>query len=143
MGPYSISRNPLYVFSLSAFSASAPKRAAFCSAFADGGGLAIFLPVILAEERLLAGSSGAEYSDYRKRVPRFGPRISAWRTSIWRRPILAAWRGPLRDAPRPRPSRQRHRRLAGAADRRFADLFSGLPSSMRREAMVRNGHRIA
>jgi hypothetical protein len=38
----------------------------------------IFLPAILKEERALAARFGDDYETYRSRVPRFGPRLSAW-----------------------------------------------------------------
>ena len=42
-------------------------------------GLAIFVPVILAEEKALLRRFGAVYRAYLDRVPRFGPRLSEWR----------------------------------------------------------------
>ena len=41
-------------------------------------GLAIFFPVMLREERALAGRFGSAYDAYRARVPRFGPKLSEW-----------------------------------------------------------------
>jgi protein-S-isoprenylcysteine O-methyltransferase Ste14 len=79
-GPYSISRNPLYAFSLLAVLGIGLQTGSFVMA----AGLttlaaAIFLPVILREEQALTALFGADYETYRRRVPRFGPRISGWR----------------------------------------------------------------
>jgi protein-S-isoprenylcysteine O-methyltransferase Ste14 len=80
MGPYSISRNPLYVFSLIGVAGIGLQTGSLVLGLLLAAvALAIFLPVILSEEGALASNFGAEYEAYRARVPRFGPRISAWR----------------------------------------------------------------
>ncbi|HEX9903978.1 MAG TPA: isoprenylcysteine carboxylmethyltransferase family protein [Propylenella sp.] len=79
-GPYSISRNPLYVFSLiGIFGIGAQTGSLILGPLLGAIGFAVFLPVILMEERALARRFGEAYKDYRTRVPRFGPRPSAWR----------------------------------------------------------------
>jgi len=92
-GPYSISRNPLYVFSLiGIFGIGAQTGSVLLGPLLMAVGLAIFLPVILAEERLLAGRFGSEYAKYRMRVPRFGPKLSLWQDmeTVPARPRLVA-----------------------------------------------------
>jgi len=79
-GPYSISRNPLYFFSLIAvFGIGLQTGSIVMGLLAFGLGLAIFYPVILSEEKALARLFGAEYQAYLKRVPRFGPDFALWR----------------------------------------------------------------
>ena len=79
-GPYSISRNPLYVFSLIGVAGiGAQMGSVLLGPIFVALTLAIFLPVILLEEKALAERFGAEYAAYRARVPRFGPRFSTWR----------------------------------------------------------------
>jgi protein-S-isoprenylcysteine O-methyltransferase Ste14 len=79
-GPYSISRNPLYMFSLMGVAGiGAQMGSIFLGPLFVAVCLAIFLPVILLEEKALAERFGVEYEAYRARVPRFGPRFAAWR----------------------------------------------------------------
>ncbi|HAY47380.1 MULTISPECIES: methyltransferase family protein [Thalassospira] len=97
-GPYSISRNPLYVFSfIGAAGVGAQTGSLVISAIFVLGAVAVFLPVILREERALAQLFGPQFERYQARVPRFGPRFSAWRDmdAIEVRPKLL-WRT-LRD----------------------------------------------
>lgn len=76
-GPYSVSRNPLYFFSLlgagGAAMATGMISAPLALAFLFIAG---YRPVILAEEERLQRLFGAEYPAYCSRVPRFLPR---WR----------------------------------------------------------------
>jgi protein-S-isoprenylcysteine O-methyltransferase Ste14 len=79
-GPYSISRNPLYVFSLMGVAGiGAQMGSVLLGPIFVAVCLMIFFPVIILEEKALAARFGAEYGAYRARVPRFGPRISLWR----------------------------------------------------------------
>ncbi|MEQ8389448.1 MAG: isoprenylcysteine carboxylmethyltransferase family protein [Thalassospira sp.] len=78
-GPYSISRNPLYLFSfIGAAGIGAQTGSLVISALFVAGAFGVFLPVILREERALKEIFGSEFSDYQASVPRFGPRFSKW-----------------------------------------------------------------
>ena len=78
-GPYSISRNPLYVFSfIGVAGVGAQAGSLVLGPLLVLIALAIFLPVIQCEEAALAERFGAEYEAYRRRVPRFGPKFSGW-----------------------------------------------------------------
>jgi protein-S-isoprenylcysteine O-methyltransferase Ste14 len=79
-GPYSISRNPLYLFSFIGATGIGAQTGSLVVALLFGiGAFAIFLPVILREERALETLFGEPFEDYKARVPRFGPRFGAWR----------------------------------------------------------------
>jgi protein-S-isoprenylcysteine O-methyltransferase Ste14 len=73
-GPYSMTRNPLYVFSaVAAGGAGALSGSILIGiAFALATALA-FQVVILREEKVLAELFGASFDDYRSRVPRYIP----------------------------------------------------------------------
>jgi protein-S-isoprenylcysteine O-methyltransferase Ste14 len=79
-GPYSMTRNPLYVFStIAAAGVGAQTGSVLLGAvFAVGCALA-FQPVIRREERHLIQLFGARYEDYLARVPRFLPRFCGYR----------------------------------------------------------------
>ncbi len=74
IGPYSITRNPLYLFStVAAVGVGAQTGSLWV---AGGLGLlcaAAFQVVIRREEGYLRGKLGAAYADYLRRVPRFLP----------------------------------------------------------------------
>jgi protein-S-isoprenylcysteine O-methyltransferase Ste14 len=78
-GPYSVVRNPLYLFTLlgsagiGALSGSLTYMAV-CSAFAA----AVFLSVVRREEQFLLATFPHEYLAYTARVPRLLPRFSTW-----------------------------------------------------------------
>jgi protein-S-isoprenylcysteine O-methyltransferase Ste14 len=79
VGPYSISRNPLYVFSMIGVAGIGLQMGSLTiSALIPIAVLAIFMPVIIREEKLLAARFGREFEEYRARVPRFGLRLSGW-----------------------------------------------------------------
>lgn len=79
-GPYSLCRNPLYVFSfIGAFGVGAMSGSltiALVFALACWG---VFRAVVEREERFLAGAFGATYERYRLRTPRFLPDLRLWR----------------------------------------------------------------
>ena len=78
-GPYSITRNPLYVFSSMAAAGVGAQMGSIVAMV--GFGLicaAAFHIVILREERFLKEAMGAPYEAYLKRVPRFWPRLSLY-----------------------------------------------------------------
>lgn len=93
-GPYSVTRNPLYVFSMlgvvgvGAQSGSLLLGPLLCSAV-----WLVFRRVIGHEEALLLKVFGEPFRRYCERVPRFGPRFGAWLnaeslavspTAVWR-----------------------------------------------------------
>lgn len=78
-GPYSVSRNPLYLFSLLAVTGIGLQTGSLIlGLIATAIAFAIFHRVILKEEEALAAGLGADYERYRRRVPRFGPKLSLW-----------------------------------------------------------------
>ena len=75
-GPYSLTRNPLYFFSLLAYVGAGLAFEKLTVAFI----FAIVFwfshwPTVLREETKLRNKFGAKYDDYAKRVPRFWPRV--------------------------------------------------------------------
>ena len=78
-GPYSVVRNPLYLFTLlgaagiGALSGSLVMAVA-CAGFAT----AVFLSVVRQEEQFLTATFPREFPAYAERVPRFLPRLSGW-----------------------------------------------------------------
>lgn len=79
-GPYSISRNPLYLFShIGAFGIGAQTGSlALALAFMTIS-LVVFHFTVQREEAWLLDAFGAPYADYMRRVPRNGPDFSRWR----------------------------------------------------------------
>jgi len=78
-GPYSITRNPLYVFSSLAAAGVGAQMGSFVAMIGFGLICAVaFHVVILREERFLKAAMGAPYEAYLKRVPRFWPRLSLY-----------------------------------------------------------------
>lgn len=78
-GPYSITRNPLYVFS----SVAAAGVGAQMGSITVGLGFALlcaaaFHIVILREEKFLSAKLGADYAAYLAAVPRFWPKFSLY-----------------------------------------------------------------
>jgi len=79
-GPYSLVRNPLYVFSaIGAAGIGAQTGSALLALLFAAGALAVFQVVARHEERFLAATFPAEFAAYAARVPRFWPRLSQWR----------------------------------------------------------------
>lgn len=80
MGPYSITRNPLYFGSISfALSAACFLKSFTVIALALGVAFFYFRWVIPAEEEVLEGIFGQTYRDYKRRTPRAIPRPSLYR----------------------------------------------------------------
>lgn len=78
-GPYSISRNPLYVFSfLATFGVGAQTGSVILSIAAVLLTFAVLRQMVLREEAWLRAAFGAEYERYLRATPRFWPRWSAW-----------------------------------------------------------------
>lgn len=79
IGPYSVSRNPLYVFSfIGAFGIGAQSSLAVGGVFAVACWL-VFRVVVHKEERFLSEAFGLQYESYRDRTPRFLPDPALWR----------------------------------------------------------------
>ncbi|KQT44643.1 hypothetical protein ASG43_14190 [Aureimonas sp. Leaf454] len=79
-GPYSMTRNPLYLFSTVAAAGVGAQTGSVILALAFAAGCALaFQPVIRREERHLARLFGAPYQAYLDRVPRFVPNVCAYR----------------------------------------------------------------
>lgn len=82
VGPYSISRNPLYLFSiLGAAGVGAATGSLTGMALAAIMCGSIFSIVIIKEEKFLRGRFGAEFDAYAAQVPRLLPRLSGLKTS--------------------------------------------------------------
>lgn len=79
-GPYSVTRNPLYVFSsLAAAGVGAQTGSVLLALIFLAGCVVSFLVVIRREERFLSQAFGAPYLAYMEAVPRFWPRFSQFR----------------------------------------------------------------
>ena len=79
-GPYSITRNPLYVFSSIAAIGVGAQMGSITAAVGFGVVCAAaFHFVILREEKYLSANLGADYRAYLAEVPRFFPRLSLYR----------------------------------------------------------------
>ncbi len=79
-GPYSITRNPLYVFSSIAAIGVGAQMGSITAAVGFGVACAAaFHLVILREEKFLAANLGADYRAYMAAVPRFFPKPSLYR----------------------------------------------------------------
>lgn len=90
-GPYSVTRNPLYVFSaIAAFGLGAQLGSVVFALICAVATIAIFALVISHEEQALAQRFPAEFALYRARVPRFAPNFRGWHESdtILVRPAL-------------------------------------------------------
>jgi len=79
-GPYSISRNPLYVFSIIGAAGAGAQLGSVALALAAGLVAAlVFYLVVRKEERALTVKLGLPYRQYLATVPRFLPNWSLWR----------------------------------------------------------------
>lgn len=80
-GPYSISRNPLYLFSfVGAFGVGAQSGSLTLAALFLLTTMAIFIPLIRREETYLANAMPLLFSAYRSRTPRLWPSLALWRS---------------------------------------------------------------
>lgn len=78
-GPYSVSRNPLYLFSmLGVVGVGAQSGSLLLGPILSLAVWLVFRRVIGHEEALLLKVFGKPFSCYCERVPRFGPRFGAW-----------------------------------------------------------------
>lgn len=79
-GPYSITRNPLYVFSyVGAFGVGAQSGSFTIALGFVLAAMAVFYLTVRREEAFLEREFGAVYTVYKARTPRFWPRFSLWR----------------------------------------------------------------
>ncbi len=79
-GPYSITRNPLYVFSFfGAFGVGAQSGSLTIAALFMLASYAVFFLTVRREEAWLGAAFGADYVAYVARTPRFLPDFSLWR----------------------------------------------------------------
>jgi protein-S-isoprenylcysteine O-methyltransferase Ste14 len=80
VGPYSVVRNPLYLFSLLGALGFALVANHVWVAVLLLAAFVLYYPfVVLSEERGLSRKLGADYGAYKERVPRFLPRWSGYR----------------------------------------------------------------
>jgi protein-S-isoprenylcysteine O-methyltransferase Ste14 len=78
-GPYSVSRNPLYLFSIIGAAGVGAQFGSFTVALVSGFfAWAVFLWTVWREEAALLGSFGDHYRQYLARVPRFLPKMGLW-----------------------------------------------------------------
>jgi protein-S-isoprenylcysteine O-methyltransferase Ste14 len=78
-GPYSLTRNPLYVFSaIAAFGLGAQLGSVVFALICAAATLIIFALVISHEERALAERFPDEFTRYKARVPRLTPDFRGW-----------------------------------------------------------------
>ena len=81
-GPYSVSRNPLYLFTfMGVFGVGLQTGAILPGLILAALTTAIFAVVVPHEEHALQTIFGADYDAYRARVPRYWPRFDAWQDS--------------------------------------------------------------
>lgn len=79
-GPYSVTRNPLYVFSiLGAVGAGAQLGSIVLAVVVGVLATVVFYVVVRLEERALAAKIGLPYLQYLSVVPRFLPRWELWK----------------------------------------------------------------
>ncbi|MBA3049197.1 MAG: isoprenylcysteine carboxylmethyltransferase family protein [Alphaproteobacteria bacterium] len=79
-GPYSVTRNPLYVFSfIGAFGIGAQTGSLVIGAAFAAATFLVFLRTVGREEAWLAANFGDHYDAYRQRTPRFWPNPRLWR----------------------------------------------------------------
>ena len=90
-GPYSISRNPLYVFSfIGAFGMGAQTGSVTMACLFVVIAVLVFYATVRREETWLKATFGEPYEAYLARTPRFGPDFSKWRDqeTLEVRPVL-------------------------------------------------------
>ena len=81
-GPYSISRNPLYLFSyVAAFGVGAQTGSLTMALLFTAIAVIVFYFTLKREEAWLLNAFGEPYAAYMRRTPRCGPDFSKWRDS--------------------------------------------------------------
>jgi hypothetical protein len=80
VGPYSIVRNPLYVFSILGAAGAGAQLGSITTAMLSGLlAWLVFHVVVRQEERLMAERYGDAFAAYMASVPRFLPDLRLWR----------------------------------------------------------------
>ncbi|QIB34379.1 methyltransferase family protein [Ancylobacter pratisalsi] len=80
VGPYSVVRNPLYVFSFIGAAGAGAQFGSFSAAIAAALiTVLVFAVVVRKEERFLGEKFGEPYFTYKARVPRFVPNFGLWK----------------------------------------------------------------
>lgn len=78
-GPYSVVRNPLYLFTLFGAAGIGALSGSLVMAIVYAGfASVVFLSVVLQEEQFLLATFPHEFPAYAARVPRLVPRLSTW-----------------------------------------------------------------
>ncbi len=81
-GPYSVTRNPLYMFSfVGAFGVGAQAGSLVIAILFVVAAVVVFSATVEREEAWLSNHFGEAYRSYRARTPRFLPHPSLWRDS--------------------------------------------------------------
>jgi protein-S-isoprenylcysteine O-methyltransferase Ste14 len=81
-GPYSVTRNPLYMFSfIGAFGVGAQAGSLVIAVLFVVAAVAVFSATVEREEAWLGNHFGEAYRAYSARTPRFLPRLSLWQDS--------------------------------------------------------------
>ncbi len=79
-GPYSLTRNPLYIFSFfGAFGVGAQTGSVTIAMLFVLASFLVFSLTVSREEAWLEQAFGQTYRDYKSRTPRFMPRFGLWR----------------------------------------------------------------
>jgi protein-S-isoprenylcysteine O-methyltransferase Ste14 len=79
LGPYSVTRNPLYAFTIIGAAGIGAQTGSLLTALLAGGfALAVFTVVVTREEGFLASAFGADFAGYAAKVPRFLPDFAQW-----------------------------------------------------------------
>lgn len=98
-GPYSMSRNPLYLFSFAAMAGLGLQTGSVLLAvLCVGAAYAIFLPVVRHEEAALVRIHGQRFETYLRSVPRFLPALRLWREAPELTVDPVRWRMTVLDA---------------------------------------------
>ncbi|MFD2237199.1 methyltransferase family protein [Aureimonas populi] len=96
-GPYSVTRNPLYLISLAAAAGVGMQTGSLVlTLIVVLVAYAIFTPVIRREEEVLRHVHGADFEEHCRTVPRLLPRFGLWNEEreitinpfLWRRTVL-------------------------------------------------------
>ncbi|WP_192845074.1 isoprenylcysteine carboxylmethyltransferase family protein [Aureimonas sp. AU20] len=84
VGPYSLCRNPLYLFTyIAVFGMAAQSGSIVLAAIGVCGVAFVFATVVRDEEALLRETHGQSYAEYAERTPRILPHLSLWNDTGW------------------------------------------------------------
>lgn len=93
-GPYSVTRNPLYLFSILGAAGAGAQLGSIVLAVLTGViAWLVFYLVVMKEERVLVVRFGNQFRAYLAKVPRFLPKLSLWRDveTLEVRPSIVRW----------------------------------------------------